>query len=156
MEVQSNFQEEFDEDIVSSFLKKTEPFQEDVNCKLLLASKIIDGMKAKGWNKSEFAKQMKVQNSIISRWLSGTHNFNLDTLLAIQKNLNINLLDLDRNSINTNLIVVADPTKNINVFIQTSTDNPKSALRKGGFTFIAPLFPNDTIQITECGDMITN
>jgi transcriptional regulator with XRE-family HTH domain len=61
-----------------------------------LALKIYEGMKAKGWNQTEFANEMGKQDSIISRWLSGTHNFESDTLFSIQKKLGICIIDISK------------------------------------------------------------
>jgi ribosome-binding protein aMBF1 (putative translation factor) len=59
-----------------------------------LAAKIYRAMKAKGWSQTKFAEEMSKKNSVITRWLSGTHNFETDTLFQIQKKLGINLIDL--------------------------------------------------------------
>jgi transcriptional regulator with XRE-family HTH domain len=64
--------------------------------KMKLAAKIADAIKSKGWKKSEFAKIVKQQPSVISKWLSGTHNFTTDTLIDLEHILNIKLLDVDQ------------------------------------------------------------
>jgi transcriptional regulator with XRE-family HTH domain len=62
--------------------------------KMRLAMKIADAIKAKGFNKkSDFAKKLNKQNSEISKWLSGTHNFTTETLMLLQNELNINLIN---------------------------------------------------------------
>lgn len=70
--------------------------QNRANNRMLLAQKIISGAKAKYGDKpgykSAFAKDMGKDPSIISRWLSGTHNFEIDTLFDIQCLLNITLI----------------------------------------------------------------
>ena len=76
----------FEEIQGSKELKRTEN-------KMLLAKKIDMGMKAKGFNKSEFAEEVGQKNSVITRWLSGTHNFTSDTLTDIADVLGIDLLD---------------------------------------------------------------
>ncbi len=76
----------FEEIQGSKSLKRTEN-------RMLLAQKIDMGMKAKGWNKTKFAKEMIQKPSVITRWLSGTHNFTSDTLTDIGESLGINLLD---------------------------------------------------------------
>lgn len=53
--------------------------------KMLLAANIDDAINEKGWNKSEFARRMNQQPSVVSKWLSGTHNFTTDTLFEIGK-----------------------------------------------------------------------
>lgn len=68
-------------------LKKTEK-------RMRLASRIYDGMKAKGWSNKDFAKAMEKYPSEISKWLSGTHKFNSDTLFDIESVLDIDLFAL--------------------------------------------------------------
>lgn len=68
---------------------------DQVKYKMLLAAAIEDAMKAKGWRKQDLMKAMQIKSpSILSRWFSGTHNFTVDTLVAIQNVLEINLFDL--------------------------------------------------------------
>lgn len=66
--------------------------------KMKLALKIADAIKSNGWKKSEFAKIAKQQPSVISKWLSGTHNFTTDTLIDLENILNIKLLHVDQKS----------------------------------------------------------
>ncbi|MBB1284585.1 helix-turn-helix transcriptional regulator [Flavisolibacter sp. BT320] len=56
-----------------------------------LASRIEVAIKEKGINKSAFANMMGVQPSVITKWLSGGHNFTIDTLFDIEENLEIDL-----------------------------------------------------------------
>lgn len=58
---------------------------------MMLAAKIADGIKAKGWNNSDLARELDQHNSVISKWLSGTHNFTADTLFDIESVLGIDL-----------------------------------------------------------------
>jgi len=73
----------------------SESEKELIDYRMSLAAKIIAGMRAKGWNRTEFAKQMKVQNSVVTKWLSGYNNFESDTLFEIGKKLGIQLLQLE-------------------------------------------------------------
>ncbi|MDD2200265.1 MAG: helix-turn-helix transcriptional regulator [Bacteroidales bacterium] len=63
--------------------------------RMLLAAKIEDAMKAKGLNKSQFAELMGQNNSVITKWLSGTHNFTTDTLSDIESKLSVKLINID-------------------------------------------------------------
>lgn len=67
--------------------------QEKTDKKMILAAKIANAIKAKGLKKYEFAEILNKQPSEISKWLSGTHNFTIDTLMDIEKVLSIKLLD---------------------------------------------------------------
>ena len=70
--------------------------QEETNYKMKLAAKIYQAMKARGMNQTQFAVAMgERQVSLISRWLSGTHNFTISTLIAVQRVLDITLLDVE-------------------------------------------------------------
>ncbi len=52
--------------------------------RMQLAARIADSITARGWNKKQFAKKMKGAPSAVSRWLSGTHNFESHTLFNIE------------------------------------------------------------------------
>ena len=69
--------------------------QEETDFKMKLAAKIYAGMKAKGWTQTRFAEAANQHVSVVSKWLSGTHNFTVDTLVAIQRMLSIQLLNVD-------------------------------------------------------------
>lgn len=78
------------ENISQEELEKTES-------KMRLAVKIADAIKGKGYGKTEFAKKINKNNSEISKWLSGTHNFTHDTLILLQKELDIKLVNSEIN-----------------------------------------------------------
>lgn len=69
--------------------------QEQTDYKMKLASKIYKAMKALGMTQTQFAESMGKPISLISRWMSGTHNFTVDTLVDIQRVLGILLLDAE-------------------------------------------------------------
>ncbi len=48
--------------------------------RMLLAAKIDDALKAKGWKKNDLMKALGKKNqSEVTKWLSGTHNFTATT-----------------------------------------------------------------------------
>lgn len=59
--------------------------------KMRIASIIADALMEKGMAKKEFAQKVGRKPSEITKWLSGTHNFTLDTLTDIEQVLNIKL-----------------------------------------------------------------
>lgn len=63
--------------------KRSELEYETVARKMRIAAQIDDAMKEKGVSKSELAKMMGKQQSEITKWLSGTHNFTTDILSEI-------------------------------------------------------------------------
>ena len=63
--------------------------------RMMLAAKIFDAMEAKKIGKKQFADLMKQSPSVITKWLSGGHNFTVDTLTDIQRTLNVQLLALE-------------------------------------------------------------
>lgn len=80
--------------ILSELISNTsEEELQKTESKMRLAIKIADGIKATRLNKSEFAKKINKNNSEITKWLSGTHNFTTDTLILLQNELNIKLVD---------------------------------------------------------------
>ncbi len=62
--------------------------------KMLLAVQIDKAMKSKGIKKGQLAKMLKKQPSEITKWLSGTHNFTIETLWEIGDALNIELINI--------------------------------------------------------------
>ncbi|WP_162847135.1 helix-turn-helix domain-containing protein [Mucilaginibacter gracilis] len=64
--------------------------------RMLIAVRIGELIKERGWNKSSFAVRVEQQPSVISKWLSGIHNFTLDTLTQICVVLEVPLAELFR------------------------------------------------------------
>lgn len=92
--------------------------------KMKLAVKIAEAIKTKGYTKkSDFAKKLGKQNSEISKWLSGTHNFTTETLILLQNELDIVL-------INSQII---DKVELKNIHIETKTTS--KAVSNEGFNF---------------------
>jgi transcriptional regulator with XRE-family HTH domain len=70
--------------------------QAKTDAKMLLAAKISDAMKAKGWKNKDLLKAMGKNNpSEITKWLSGTHNFTVEKLVELENVLNVKLLNLN-------------------------------------------------------------
>lgn len=65
-----------------------------VETKFNLASNIENFLQNKGISKSEFAAKMGKSPSEISKWLSGKHNFTIDTLLEIAHALKVDITEL--------------------------------------------------------------
>lgn len=63
--------------------------------RMMLAAKIQDAMAAKNIGKKELAERMGQHPSVITKWLSGKHNFTVDTLTDIQRILEVLLLALE-------------------------------------------------------------
>jgi transcriptional regulator with XRE-family HTH domain len=69
--------------------------QEMTDAKMLLAVRIADAMEARNWKNKDLLKAVGRDNpSVITKWLSGTHNFTTETLVAIGSALGISLLNL--------------------------------------------------------------
>jgi transcriptional regulator with XRE-family HTH domain len=67
---------------------------EKIKNRMVLAAKIDEALKAKNWKKKDFAEALNKNQSMITKWLSGTHNFTADTLWDIERILKIRLIDL--------------------------------------------------------------
>ena len=65
------------------------------DAKMLLAVRIADAMEARNWKNKDLLKAVGRDNpSVITKWLSGTHNFTTETLVEIGSALGISLLNL--------------------------------------------------------------
>jgi ribosome-binding protein aMBF1 (putative translation factor) len=79
--------------VLDALHRKKDPLQsERVRTSMMFAARIANALKSKGWNRIQLAEALGKQPSIVTRWLSGTHNFTSDTLSDIQTILGIQLL----------------------------------------------------------------
>ena len=85
----------YNSEIIDEILSEISPDEYQlVEKKMLLAAKIDEAIKARGWQKQDLAKALRKRPSEISKWLSGTHNFTIETLWEIEKVLNVELINL--------------------------------------------------------------
>ncbi len=89
--------ENYTSKLIDDLLDSISPIEQaQVDAKMLIAAKIADALKSKGWNNKDLLKAIgKESPSIITKWLSGTHNFTIDTLVELESALNIQLLNLE-------------------------------------------------------------
>lgn len=120
--------------ILESFIKKISPLEQHrTDNRMMLAAKIAEAMKEKCISSVQFAKELGKSPSVITKWLSGTHNFTCDTLSDIEFILGIQLLQLiDKQSIvynykitmksdTTSKPMLAIPAKTIVHIVHTDT-----------------------------------
>jgi transcriptional regulator with XRE-family HTH domain len=89
-----NKTETYDCTEIDGLLKELLPEEyERTEKRMLLAARIDDGLKNRGWKKKDLAAVLRKTPSEITKWLSGTHNFTCDTLFDIERVLNINLIN---------------------------------------------------------------
>ena len=75
---------------------------EQTRTKMLIAARIGDRLKVLEWTNKDLAKEMSKQPSEVTKWLSGTHNFTVDTLVQISDVLGIKLSQLiDKHQVQT-------------------------------------------------------
>jgi transcriptional regulator with XRE-family HTH domain len=88
-------QRRYNDNVIQKILAGANPLQKiQNNNRIALACRIDDLMKANGYNNSTFAKKLGKQPSVITKWLSGTHNFTMDTLDEIAYHLGVESLHL--------------------------------------------------------------
>lgn len=79
--------------MINEFLAEITPEQQArTDRKMRIAALIGDALKDKRMAKKEFAQKVGRKPSEVSKWLSGTHNFTIDTLTDIEQVLNIKLI----------------------------------------------------------------
>lgn len=77
---------------LQELLDEVSPLEmEQTKVKMQLAARIEDFMRAKGWNKSQFAEKVGKNPSEITKWFSGTQNFTTDVLTEIASALGVEL-----------------------------------------------------------------
>lgn len=82
---------------LSRLLDQITPLEQaKTDAKMVIAARISDAMKAKGWKKKDLLVAVgKETPSVITKWLSGTHNFTVETLVELENALGISLLHLE-------------------------------------------------------------
>ena len=59
-----------------------------------IAERISEILKSKGLTQKEFAGQLNKRESEISKWLTGRHNFTMQTITKIETALGCKLIDV--------------------------------------------------------------
>ena len=78
-------------DIIQRLDKESSAIYDKVAAKMRTAARIADAMQAAGLSKSQFARRMGKSPSEITKWLSGTHNFTIDSLQEISAVLGVEI-----------------------------------------------------------------
>jgi len=82
---------------LDQLLAKIKPGEQAVmDDRMTIAANIDELLKQNGWSKKLFAEKLGKEPSVITRWLSGTHNFTTETLSEIRMILGVSLVDLVR------------------------------------------------------------
>lgn len=86
---------EYNSPILQDLLEEVTPLEiEQANVKMQLAANIEDLIRSKGWSKTKFASELNKSQPEISKWLSGTHNFTVETLVQISQVLGVKITEL--------------------------------------------------------------
>lgn len=82
-------------DFIDDILEEISPIEmKKIERRMLNAEKIRKTLDSKGWNNSKLLEALNMKSlSIITKWLSGTHNFTQDTLVEIGDVLGINFFE---------------------------------------------------------------
>lgn len=81
--------------VINQLMGEITPVEKlQTNTKMTLAARLDDLITARGWGKSEFAEKVNKNPSEITKWLSGTQNFTIDTLAEIGAILNMPVSEL--------------------------------------------------------------
>jgi transcriptional regulator with XRE-family HTH domain len=107
MKQMSSKREKHSSPLIKKLMAERDPIQTaKTRNRMLLAAKIADALKAKGLKKKDLAEALSKQPSEITKWLSGTHNFTLDTLTEIGFKLGVDLINLSPPEIKTNYEII--------------------------------------------------
>jgi transcriptional regulator with XRE-family HTH domain len=83
---------------VNQLLAETSDIEKaQINNRMTLAVRLDDLIAARRWSKSEFAAKVGKSPSEITKWLSGTQNFTIDTLIEISLAFNLSVGELFAN-----------------------------------------------------------
>jgi ribosome-binding protein aMBF1 (putative translation factor) len=81
--------------LIKQTLEQTDPIvSQQIRNRMEMATRIDEARELKGLSKKELADKLSKRPSEISKWLSGTHNFTMDTLSMLEIVLGANLLSV--------------------------------------------------------------
>jgi plasmid maintenance system antidote protein VapI len=80
-------------------MSKSAQIDHVVNSKKILANEIDRQLKELRMERQEFARLMNAQPSNVTKWLSGNHNFTLETLLQIERVLGFSIFIISINKV---------------------------------------------------------
>lgn len=86
---------------------------EYIRTSMMLAAQIEDAMIARGIGKKMLADMLGKKPSVITKWLSGTHNFETNTLTEIAKALDFTIFAFDVPTRTDKVILNAHITLNV-------------------------------------------
>ena len=79
--------------IIQEALRNIDPTRREmVRRRMMISARIDDALKSKSWTQKQLADMMGKRPSEVTKWLSGNHNFTLETIALIEKNLGITLI----------------------------------------------------------------
>jgi len=107
--------------------------------RMLLASKIEDAIAFKYGTKINYAAVIDQEPSVISKWVSGAHNFTTDTLLDIQRTLDIKVF---HDSINYELSDFKEPKFNYGLISELNKFLAKNIIEEPSSTFDIAAYDN--------------
>lgn len=88
--------EDYSSSLMNEILNQISPEeQKRTDDRMMLAAKIFNALKLKGWKQKDLALALNKRPSEITKWLSGTHNFTTDTLWDIEEVLDVKLILLE-------------------------------------------------------------
>jgi len=76
----------------------TPEIKQNVDFSIDIANRIFDILEMKKMKQKDLAKLMGKSEAEISKWLKGTHNFNIDTVLKIQTILDEEIIQVVKTS----------------------------------------------------------
>jgi len=122
---------------LDQLLAKINPGEQAVmNDRMTIAANVDELLKQKGWSKKVFAEKLGKEPSVITRWLSGTHNFTTETLSEIRMIFGVTLVDLVRECQPPVMLL------------------PNNELMQSGSTFSAAFYET-SIRLSEAKDTTT-
>jgi transcriptional regulator with XRE-family HTH domain len=127
--------------LLDQLLESITPIEQNrTNNRMLLAARIADVMREKGISQKALAEKLGKKHSVITLWLSGTHNFTCETLSDIEIALDIKLFQFTEPQpiIKSYFIVVNQKVQVENVKPEHQTDFNNELFSTANFSIPSP------------------
>lgn len=88
---------EYSSEIVKQLIDETNKenphLQKQVETKMRIACKLDDRRRQLGWSIKDMAKAFNKTPKMMEDWMSGCHNYTIDTIVLIEKVMNIDIIN---------------------------------------------------------------
>ena len=111
-----------------------------------ITDRILNVLDAKGWSQKDLAIKLGKNESEISRWMKGTHNFTLETIAKVEIALGCTILNTSQKHEEGQLVANMSTVRNI--YLDRFSGGAKAATFEEEYTSVYEFKKNISIEVS--------